>query len=95
MPSHLDYLGHQVGCGKVSLPELRAAAMAEYKKPITRRDLHAFLGSIGYYRRFTPMFARLASFPTPATSTKAPGTTVQWTPEMLDAFVKFSVTFEF
>ena len=84
---HLDYLGHRVGCGKVAVPELRAAAMAEYKKPITRRDLRAFLGSIGYYRRFIPMFASLSSFLTPATSTKAPGT-VQWTPEMLDAFVK-------
>jgi len=82
--SHLDYLEYRVGCGKIAVPELRATAMAEYKKPITRKDLRAFLGSIGYYQHFIPMFASLSSFLTSATSTKAPGT-VQWTPEMLDA----------
>ena len=36
---------------------------------------------------FIPMFASLSYFLTPATSTKAP-CTVQWTPEILDVFVK-------
>jgi len=61
--------------------------MADYKQPISRKALRSFLGSIGCYRRFIFMFARLSSVLTPATSTKAPGT-IQWMPEMLDAFSK-------
>ena len=85
--SYLDYLGHRVGCGKVAVPEHRVAAMANFKQPRTRKDMRSFLGSIGYYRRFIPMFARYSSVLTPSTSVKAPGT-VRWTPEMLDAFFK-------
>ena len=82
---HLDYLGHRVGCGKAAVPEHRVVTMAEYRKPVRRKDLRSFLGSIGYYRHFIPNFAKFSSLLTTATSVKAPGT-VRWTPEMLDAF---------
>jgi len=65
----------------------RAAAMAEFRRPITRKDLRSFLGSVGYYRRFFPDFAKCFTIITPATSIKGPNT-IQWTPEKMDAFSK-------
>ena len=53
----LSYLGHLVGVGYVSVPEARVRAIKEYRRPVTRRDLRAFLGTVGYYRRFIPGFA--------------------------------------
>ncbi len=50
-----------------------------------RRDLRAFIGTVGYYRRFIRDFAKFHAILSPSTSSKAPGT-VQWTPEMLNAF---------
>ena len=81
---YLDYLGRRVGSGKVAVPEQRVEAMADFKLPVTRKDLRSFLGSIGYYQRFIPHFAKSSSLLTPATLVKAPGT-VRWTLEMLDA----------
>ncbi len=82
---HLDYFGHRVGCGRIAVPEHRAQAMAEFSQPTTKRDLRAFLGSVGYYRRFIPNFADYSALLTPATSAKAPGN-VRWSQEMLGAF---------
>ena len=53
----LNYLGHMVGLGYVSVPEARVTAIKEYRRPVTKRDLKAFLGTVGYYRRFVPGFA--------------------------------------
>ena len=82
---YLDYLGHRVGGGQLCVPEYRVQAMKDYLQPVTRKDLRAFLGSVGYYRRFIDGFAKLSSSLTPATSVRAPGR-IQWTPDMLDAF---------
>ncbi len=41
----LTYLGHSVGWGLVKVPEARIAAIKNYKQPVTKRDLRAFLGS--------------------------------------------------
>ncbi len=82
---HLDYLGHRVGGGKVAVPWHRVQVMAEFRQPVTKRDLRAFLGSVGYYRRFIPNFAAHSALLTPATSGMAP-VTVRWNQEMLGAF---------
>ena len=36
---HLEYLGHQVGCGKVAVPAHNVEDMKNFKLPITKRDL--------------------------------------------------------
>ena len=53
---------------KVAVPEARVEAMANFKKPHTQKKLRAFLGDIGYYRRFIGDFAKLSSILTPASS---------------------------
>ena len=52
----LTYLGHEVGGGVVRVPELRVKAIKDFRLPRTKRDLRAFLGTVGYYRRFVPEF---------------------------------------
>ncbi len=63
----------------------RAQAIAEFRQPTTKRDLRAFLGSVGYYRRFIPKFTDYSALLTPATLAKALGN-VRWSQEMLGAF---------
>ena len=52
----LTYLGHEVGGGVVRVPELRVKAVNDFRLPRTKRDLRAFLGTLGYYRKFGPEF---------------------------------------
>ena len=54
---YLDFLGHRIGCGQLAVPEHRAKAMAEFKRPITKTDMMKFLGTIGYYRRYVENFS--------------------------------------
>ena len=56
----LEYLGHEIGNGLVSLPEARVKALSDYHKPKKQMGLRAFLGTAVYYRRFIPDFARWA-----------------------------------
>jgi len=48
----IEFLGHQVGGGRMSLPSHRAEAFREYSKPVTKKGLRSFLGAIGFYRRY-------------------------------------------
>ena len=81
----LVYLGHLVGSGTKAVPRDRAAAMANYVRPRTRRDLKSFLGSLSYYRNFIPRVADFTSVLTPASTTQAPAT-VRWDEGMVSAF---------
>ena len=67
------YLGHVVGNDRLAVPEVRAQAMARYIKPITKKGLRSFLGSVGYYRKFIPGIADYTAKLTPAISKMAPG----------------------
>ena len=40
--THVQYLGHIIGSGKLALPEHRTAALAEYKRPVTKKTLRSF-----------------------------------------------------
>ena len=56
----LEYLGHEIGNGLVSIPEAGVKALSYYHKPKNQNGLRAFLRTAGYYRRFIPDFARWA-----------------------------------
>lgn len=81
----LIYLGYMVGQGKVSVPEARVVALRNFQKPVTKSDLRAFLGTVGYYRRFIPDFAQHAYPLTEATKKAAPNIVV-WSDIMYVAF---------
>ena len=54
----LKYLGHIiVGNGQVAVPEARVKSIRNFKRPVSKKDLRAFLGTTSYYRRFIPIYA--------------------------------------
>ena len=55
--SKLEYLGHVVGEGQVSVPEARVEALRQFRKPVTKKDTRSFLGTTSYYRKFIPKYA--------------------------------------
>ena len=81
----LEYLGHIIGGGVLAVPEHRAAAMADFIQPKTKKQLRSFLGAASYYRKFVKGYANMSSVLSPATSKPAPSV-VQWNKEMLEAF---------
>ena len=87
----LEYLGHVIGGGELAVPAHRAAAMANYIRPNTKKQLRSFLGAAGYYRQFVQGFAKLSSVLTPWTSKNAPSV-VCWTAEGLEAFTRIKVS---
>ena len=83
--SAVEFLGHFVGKGVMSIPAHRTSALEQYSRPTTKRGLRAFLGSVGFYRRYLNKLADWTSILTPLTSKKAPQV-VDWTDERVSAF---------
>lgn len=42
--AEITYLGHTVSKGRLSVPECRVTVLREFKRPLTKTDLRAFLG---------------------------------------------------
>ena len=55
------YLGHIVGNGHVRPEKSKVAAVEVFPVPKTKKDIRAFLGRTGYYRKFIPEYATLAA----------------------------------
>ena len=73
-----SYLGHIVGSGVVQ-PELpKLQAVESFPTPQTKKQVRGFLGLTGYYRKFIPNYAEVASPLTDLTKKSAP-TRVVWT----------------
>ena len=89
--THLEYLGHWIGCGTVAVPEHRATAMANYIRPRTRKQLRSFLGAVSYYRRFVKNLANYSSQLSPHTSKFSPNVIV-WTEVMVEDFNQLRVS---
>ena len=81
----IEFLGHQVGGGRMSMPHHRAQALSRYTRPLTKKGLRAFLGSIGFYRRYVNKLANQTAILTPLTTKQAPQR-VEWTEEGKSAF---------
>ncbi len=81
----LEFLGHLIGGGVVSVPEARVKAIREHPLPSTRKQLRGFLGMVGFYRRFVKDFHQFSSVLTPHTSATLDGG-LEWTGEMRRAF---------
>ena len=87
----VEYLGHVIGGGVLVVPGHRAAAMADYIQPVTKKQLRSFLGAAGYYRQFVEGYARMSAVLTPLTTKSAPSV-VCWTVEGLEAFTRIKVS---
>ena len=58
---HCSYLGHIVGHGQIAMEEVKLEALRNFRRPLCKKDVRAFLGLAGYYRRFIPHFADLSA----------------------------------
>ena len=88
--SRVEYLGHVIGGGELAVPAHRAAAMADFILPKTKKQLRSFLGAANYYRKFVQGYARMSSVLSPGTSKPAPSV-IEWTEERLEAFNSIKV----
>ncbi len=86
----LEFLGHLVGDGVVSVPEARVRAILEHPKPRSRKQLRGFLGLVGFYRRFVRGIHRWTAVLTPHMSGPGSGR-VMWTSPMDEAFRELCV----
>lgn len=57
----LRYLGHIISKEGMAPDDEKINAITNWPKPKTDTELRGFLGLAGYYRRFVPQFAQLAS----------------------------------
>ena len=56
----IDYLGHIVSTSGVQADSQKIEAMVHWPPPQNTKQLHGFLGLIGYYRQFIKGYASLA-----------------------------------
>lgn len=79
------YLGHVVGGGQVHPEPSKLTAVENFPTPSTKKQVRAFLGLTGYYRRFMADYANLAA-PLTDLTRKAAANTVIWTPKCEHSF---------
>ena len=67
----VSYLGHVVSAQGVATDPEKVEAVKDWKTPTCVSEVRAFLGFVGYYRRFIPDFATVAKPLNRLTSKKA------------------------
>jgi len=55
------YLGHIVGNGTVRPEKDKLEAVSTFPQPVTKKQVRAFMGLTGYYRKFIPNYATTAA----------------------------------
>ena len=83
--SEFVYLGHVVGGGLVQPEAAKLEAVRNFATPRTKKEVRAFLGLTGYYRKFIKDFASISAPLSDLTRKNGPNQ-VEWTPECSAAF---------
>ena len=55
------YLGHSIGKGKIRPMQCKVDAVQAFTQHTTKKQVIAFAGICGYYRRFIPNFSTIAT----------------------------------
>ena len=82
----VNYLGHVVTPGKLSVAADRTQGFNNSTFPHDKGMMMSFLGAANYFRRFVPNFAKVARPLTDMTKKDAPNRVEKPTPEQLKAF---------
>lgn len=83
--SDVTFLGHVVSANGVNPNPTNIDKICGWPQPARVRDVRAFLGMSGYYRRFVKDYSKLAK---PLTNLTRKGVTFCWTTPCEDAFQK-------
>ena len=83
------YLGHIMGEGKVRVETSNVEAVRGMPAPRTKKDVRAFLNLTGYYRKFIPNYASIATSLTDLTRKSEPNS-VKWTGDCVSAFQRLN-----
>ena len=81
----IQYLGHILSTKGICPPPSKTQAIQKMNPPATPKQVHAFLGLVGYYRKFIKNFAKIAK---PLTLLTRQQVKFEWTPEHQEAFIK-------
>ena len=79
------YLGHVVGNGMVQPEGSKVNAVKSFPQPETKHQVRGFLGLTGYYRRFIPDYAAIATPLTDLTRKSSPNVVV-WDEKCAEGF---------
>ena len=82
---NVHYLGHVIDKTGISPDAAKIKAVSEYPTPTNLKDLRAFLGLSGYYRRFIKKYAHVAM---PLYSLTKKDISLKWTSKCQVAFQK-------
>lgn len=79
----VEYLGHVVGKDGIKTDPKKIKAVEEWPQPQHKKDVRAFLGLTGYYRRFIPLYADKSK---PLTQLTTKHATFHWEDEHQQSF---------
>ncbi|GFR70659.1 zinc finger protein [Elysia marginata] len=91
--STIDFVGHRLGQGTISLQDENVEKVRNAPRPKTKKEVRAFLGLVGYYKEFVPNFAAICA-PLSDLVRKGQPNTVNWSDSQEKAYnsLKFAVT---
>ncbi len=82
-----EFLGHRIGGGHIQPLEAKTEAIKNYIRPNSKKQVHAFLGLSGYYRKFIRNYAGITA-PISDLTMKDQTNKFTWTDEAEKAFLK-------
>ncbi|CAM4569383.1 unnamed protein product [Caretta caretta] len=83
--AEVSYLGHRVGSGRLKPEPAKVEVIRDWPAPHTKKQVQAFIGMAGYYRRFVPHFSAIAT-PITELCKKGKPDKVVWTEQCQEAF---------
>ena len=83
-PKRFNNIGHFLSTKGIQLLPLKMQAIQKMHPPTTPKQVHAFLGLVGYYRKFIKNFLKIAK---PLTLLTCQQVKFDWTPTHHEAFL--------
>ena len=81
----IEFVGHMVGNGKLEIEEEKVTKIKNAPQPKTKKQVRSFLGLTGFYRKFIPNYAQIASPLTDLTKKGQPNS-FHWSSEEQKSF---------